>query len=221
MATILLVEDDAPLAALVADYLGRHGFEVSVEPSGRAAVARILAERPDLVLLDLGLPDQDGLSVCRQVRTDYAGTLVVFTARGDDVDKIVGLELGADAYVAKPVHPRLLLAKIQSLLLHRSRGLSGDRLELGGLVVDRASRRVTRRGQDVDLTSGEFDLIWLLASRAGQPVDRDTLYAELRGIAYDGADRAVDVLITRVRRKLPGRIRTVRAVGYLFARTEG
>ena len=221
MAKLLLIEDDVRLATLMAEYLQTNGHDVGVEHRGDRAVDRILAEKPDLVVLDLMLPGEDGLSICRRVRPQFPGPILMLTARGEEIDHIVGLEVGADDYVGKPVSPRLLLARV-SALLRRAGGAPGGgaRLEFGDLSIDRSSREV-RVGEDlVELTSAEFDLLWMLAEHAGHPVSREELLRELRGIEWDGLDRSIDVRCSGLRRKLaewPGhedRIKTVRGVGY-------
>jgi two-component system response regulator RstA len=219
MAKLLLVEDDARLAALVAEYLRNNGHEVDVEPRGDVAITRILEERPDLVVLDVMLPGEDGLTVCRTVRPSFPNPILMLTARGEEIDQVLGLELGADDYVAKPVSPRLLLARIKALL-RRGAPSDGDRVVLGTLVVDRAARSAAIRGAEVELTSAEFDLLWALAQRAGEPISREDLLKDLRGIAWDGVDRSMDVRVSQLRRKLSAfddgvdRIKTVRGVGY-------
>ncbi len=226
-ARILLVEDDPRAAELVRDYLASRGMEVEIEADGARAAARILEEQPDLVILDWMLPGEDGLSICRKVRGDYEGSILMLTARGDDIDQIVGLEVGADDYLAKPANPRLLLARIQALLrrTRRSAPSSEDRVEVGELIVDRAARIATVSGVAVPLSTAEFDLLWLLTGRAGHPVTRDILFEELRGIRYDGFDRSMDMRVSQVRKVLAeadplGRdwIKTVRSVGYQLAR---
>jgi DNA-binding response OmpR family regulator len=225
---ILLVEDDRRLATLVRDYLGRQGFEVAVEDRGDTAADRIRRERPDLVILDLMLPGRDGLEVCREVRPTHDGPILILTAREDDIDEVAGLEIGADDYVKKPVEPRVLLARVRALLRrvdgsNRSPEIARDRaLAFGSLRIATTSRTVELEGQPVELTTNEFDLLRLLASRAGEVVSRDWLFRELRGIEYDGVDRSVDIAISRLRKKLeadpshPRRIRTVWRRGYLF-----
>lgn len=226
---ILLVEDDLKLAALVREFLEGAGFRVDVEPRGDLAAQRIVAENPDLVVLDLMLPGMDGLSVCRQVRPRYRQPILMLTALGDEVDEVVGLEVGADDYLVKPVRPRLLLARIHSLL--RRIGTSqasadGDGeqvLRVGGLVLDAARRSVTMDEVEIDLTTTEFDLLWYLAARAGQVVTRESLYVDLRGVAWDGLDRSIDIAVARLRRKLgddgkhPQIVKSVRGSGYLLA----
>lgn len=223
---ILIVEDDLRLAGLVREFLRAAGYEVLVEPRGDRAPGRILDEAPDLVILDLMLPGLDGLSVCRQVRPSYSGSILMLTARGEEVDEVVGLELGADDYMVKPVRPRLLLARIKTLLRRQAQPATAEepptRIVHGDLEVDSASRTAFVGGRRVRLTTAEFDLLWLLVTHAGQALDREQIYRELRGIEYDGLDRSVDLRVARLRRKLgddakqPRRIKSVRGVGYLL-----
>ncbi|MCB9524775.1 MAG: response regulator [Myxococcales bacterium] len=224
---LLLVEDDPRLAELVREYLTQQGFAVAHEARGDRAVERILAEPPDLVILDLMLPGLDGLSVCRQIRPRYTGGVLMLTARGDEVDEVVGLEVGADDYLAKPVRPRLLLAHVNALLRRVSAPPDpavDQRLGVGDLVIDAGARSVTVAGAPVSLTTAEFDLLWFLAERAGEVVAREVIYPALRGIEYDGLDRSMDLRVARLRRKLgddaqdPRRLKSVRGVGYLLAR---
>jgi two-component system response regulator RstA len=221
MARLLLVEDDVRLASLVGEYLSANGHEVSIEHRGDRGGDRILAERPDLVILDLMLPGEDGLSICRRVRPRFGGPILVLTARDGEIDQVLGLELGADDYVAKPTSPRVLLARIGALL---RRGAAAPEpatcLRFGSLVVDRAAREARIDGDALDLSSAEFDLLWALACRAGEPVSREVLLRELRGIDWDGLDRSIDVRVSQLRRKLgrdprhAERIKTVRGLGY-------
>lgn len=223
---LLLVEDDVRFATLVREYLAAAGFDVAWEERGDRAVERVLAERPDLVLLDIMLPGEDGLSVCRRLRPRFAGPILMLTARGEEIDEVLGLELGADDYVGKPVSPRLLLARVKALL-RRGDGASGDRVVVGPLVVDATTREARLGGAALDLTTADFDLLLLLARSAGAPVSREDLVRALRGIAYDGVDRSVDVRISQLRRKLADAdgatdwIKTVRGVGYQLARRDG
>ncbi len=222
---VLLVEDDQKLAALVCEFLQANGFRVDLEPRGDRAPARILHERPDLVILDLMLPGLDGLSVCRRVRPRFGGAILMLTARVEETDEILGLELGADDYLAKPVHPRRLLARVNTLLRRLDRSARST-LQVGRLFVDAASRRAEMDGEPITLTTAEFDLLWLLASNAGEIVSRDRIYRELRGIEYDGLDRSMDLRVARLRKKLgddgkrPRLIKSVRGTGYLLAVTE-
>lgn len=225
-AQILIVEDDQRLAELTREYLQSHGLQVAIESDGANAVARILKEQPDLVVLDLMLPGEDGLTICRKVRGRYEGPILMLTARTDDMDEVLGLEMGADDYVCKPVRPRVLLARIRALL-RRSEGVDAPvegqrRLEFGQLVIDSAMREAWLRGEGIELTSAEFDLLWLLAANAGRILSREEIFTSLRGIEYDGQDRSIDVRISRIRPKIgddpmhPRLIKTVRSKGYLF-----
>ncbi|MEQ3762311.1 MAG: response regulator [Alcanivorax sp.] len=229
---ILIVEDDERLAALTKDYLESNGLIVSVEGDGSRAIDRIKTEQPDLVVLDLMLPGEDGLAVCRIVRPYFKGPILMLTARTEDLDQVLGLEMGADDYVAKPVRPRVLLARIRALL--RRVGDSGEdlseevspssRLTFGNLVVDSSMREAWLQGESIDLTSAEFDLLWLLSSNAGRVLTREEIFNQLRGIEYDGQDRSIDVRVSRIRPKVgddpmnPKRIKTVRSKGYLFVK---
>ncbi len=224
---ILIVEDDRRLAELTQEYLqASGGFEVSIEGDGARAAERIIEERPDLVVLDLMLPGEDGLSICRRVRDRYEGPILMLTARADDLDQVLGLETGADDYVCKPVRPRLLLARIRALLRRRegteAPPASVKRLQFGPLLVDSALREAWLRGQQIELTGAEFDLLWLLTSNPGRILSREEIFGQLRGIEYDGQDRSIDVRISRIRPKIgddpdhPRLIKTVRGKGYLF-----
>ncbi len=229
---ILLVEDDLKLSALVKEYLESNGLEVQTETHGDRAVQRILREQHDLIVLDIMLPGKDGFQVCREVRPQFAGPILMLTARGSEIDEINGLELGADDYVAKPVQPRLLLSRIHALLRRVSKTdkheedteLRGGRIELGPLVIDFSNRSVRMDGRFVETTTAEFDLLWLLARHAGEILRRERIYSELRGIDYDGIDRSIDLRIARLRKKLgdvgdrPRVIKSVRGVGYMLVK---
>lgn len=231
--TILLVEDDRRLGELVAKYLRQNDFDVSIERRGDTAPARIIKEVPDLVILDLMLPGMDGLDVCRSVRSRYRGPILMLTAREDDMDQVAGLEMGADDYVKKPVEPRVLLARIRALMrrFDKQRGIVPDDRPsstpssgqvFGRLDISRSCMAVKLSGRIVELTTNEFDLLWLLAENSGNILDRDTIYQKLKGIEYDGLDRSVDLAVSRLRKKLeddpeyPTRIKTVWGKGYLF-----
>lgn len=221
---ILIVEDDQRLAELVSEYLASNGMQVTIEPDGGRAVERIVREKPDLVVLDLMLPGEDGLSICRRARERYEGPILMLTARADDLDQVLGLETGADDYVCKPVQPRVLLARIRALLRRREPEVlpTPKRLEYGPLVIDSALREAWLRGKSIELTGAEFDLLWLLTSNPGRIMSREAIFAELRGIEYDGQDRSIDVRISRIRPRIgddperPRLIKTVRGKGYLF-----
>lgn len=228
---ILIVEDDERLATLTREYLENNGLQVSVEGDGGKAVDRILNEKPDLVVLDLMLPGEDGVSICRRVRSQYYGQILMLTARTDDLDEVLGLEMGADDYVAKPVRPRVLLARIRALLRRsvvpvEETLAEKSSLRFGPLVVDNSMREAWLNEQSVELTSAEFDLLWLLCSNAGRVLSREEIFAQLRGIEYDGQDRSIDVRVSRIRPKIgddpmyPRLIKTVRSKGYLFVKSE-
>ena len=227
---ILLIEDDQRLANLTAEYLRKNDFEVGIEERGDTAESRILNENPDLVILDIMLPGKDGFEVCRGVRSRYKGVILMLTARDEDLDQILGLELGADDYIAKPVQPRLLLARIKALLRRApttqdrdSENADGE-LAFGSFRISQATRSTHLGSESIELTTAEFDLLWLLASHAGSVLSRDDLLQQLRGIGFDGLDRSIDARISRLRRKLgddpenPTRIKTVRGKGYLFSK---
>ncbi|QXI27308.1 response regulator [Pseudomonas vanderleydeniana] len=223
---VLIVEDDERLAELTREYLEANGMRVSIEGNGALAAERIVREQPDLVILDLMLPGEDGLSICRRIRDTYDGVILMLTARTDDLDQIQGLDLGADDYVCKPVRPRLLLARIQALLRRSEPSESAAppvrRLQFGPLVVDEALREAWLNQAGIELTSAEFDLLWLLVANAGRILSREEIFTALRGIGYDGQDRSIDVRISRIRPKIgddpehPRLIKTIRSKGYLF-----
>jgi len=223
---VLIVEDDRRLAELTRDYLERHGLQVAVESDGTRAARRIVEEQPDLVILDLMLPGEDGLSICRNARADYHGPILMLTARTDDSDQVAGLDMGADDFVCKPVHPRVLLARIHALL-RRSDTTDAStqvprRRVFGPLVVDNALREAWLHEVSIELTSAEFDLLWLLVSHAGRILSREKIFTALRGVGYDGQDRSIDVRISKIRPRIgddpihPRLIKTVRNKGYLF-----
>ncbi|MDR1936005.1 MAG: winged helix-turn-helix domain-containing protein [Candidatus Accumulibacter sp.] len=230
---ILLVEDDDRLAKLTAEYLKKNDFDVTIEVRGDTAETRILADDPDLVILDIMLPGKDGFEVCSSVRARYKGVILMLTARDEDLDQILGLELGADDYLTKPVQPRLLLARIKALL-RRTPAAYGSadgheqddeaELSFGNFRISQATRSTYLGDEMIDLTTAEFDLLWLLALHAGNILSRDDLLQQLRGIGFDGLDRSIDARISRLRRKLgddpenPTRIKTVRGKGYLFSK---
>ncbi|MFT5782227.1 MAG: two-component system response regulator RstA [Pseudomonas sp.] len=225
---ILIVEDDQRLAELTREYLASNGLVVAVESDGAKAMARILAEQPALVILDLMLPGEDGLSICRTLRSQqYRGAILMLTALTDDMDQVLGLEMGADDYVCKPVRPRLLLARVHALL-RRNPVATGNSdaapecLQFGPLQIDHARREASLYAVSIELTSAEFDLLWLLAANSGRILSREEIFTELRGVGYDGLDRSIDVRISRIRPKIgddpehPKVIKTVRGKGYLF-----
>lgn len=224
--SILLVEDDHGLAESIADYLLSEGFDVEIESNGAVAEKRILAEHPDLVILDLNLPGKDGISVCTQVRASYPGHILMFTAKEEEIDQIIGLEVGADDYLVKPVRPRLLLARVRALLRRRtSTNLATQVKQFGKLTIDPTARHVTLGEEAIALTSMEFDLLNLLSDHAAKVITRDSITRELMGREYDGLARGADTAVSGLRRKLgdnsrePQRIKTVRGKGYMFVPT--
>lgn len=222
---ILLVEDDKQLSDLVTDFLTSEGFHVKQEFRGDTVAKRVNKFSPDLILLDIMLPGKDGFTVCRDLRPEYTGPILMLTAKSTDFDQVLGLEIGADDYVIKPVEPRVLLARINALLRRGNLpSISDEKAELtcGSLHINRASRKVTLKQESIELTSQEFDLLWLLASKPGEVQNRDYIYKAVIGREYDGLDRSVDVRVSRLRKKLndsteaPFRIKTIWGQGYLF-----
>jgi DNA-binding response OmpR family regulator len=222
--SILLVEDDLRLAELVSRYLENQGFQMSIVSRGEQVVELVQRDNPDLVILDLGLPGEDGFTICRRLRPAYTNPILILTARDNDIDHVLGLELGADDYVIKPVEPRVLLARI-GVLLRRSRSLiptTGKTLAFGRLLINVVSRAVKWDGRSIALSRNEFDLLVHLASHAGEIQSREMLFKSLYNRDYDGLDRMLDIRISRLRRKLdddaenPQRIKTIWGQGYLF-----
>ncbi|MFK7926540.1 MAG: response regulator [Myxococcota bacterium] len=226
---ILIVEDDPRLGPMLRDYLEGQGFHAELETRGDQAVSRIIATKPDLVVLDLMLPGLDGVEVCQRVRGSFKGPILILTARRGDIDHVAGLEAGADDYVVKPCKPRVLLARVRALL-RRVKHVSSDdtgsasRLRFAGsLHIDRALREVRVHDGLVDLTSTEFDVLWLLASHTGHVVSRDEMYLGIRETPWDGMDRGMDIHISRIRSKLRSAglesqaIKGVRGKGYQLA----
>lgn len=225
-ARILLIEDDERLAQLVADALEKAHYSVTCCGDGLAGEALIRQEAFDLVLLDGHLPGKDGFDVLRDTRRDFTGRIVMLTARDDDIDQVLGLEGGADDYITKPVAPRVLLARIKALLRRDALPAAqpvGEALHFGPLTLLPQSRELRVNGEPVPLTTAEYELLNFLAHRAGQVVSRDDIMQGLRGLEFDGLDRAIDARISRLRKKIgddaqaPARIKTVRGQGYLFA----
>lgn len=220
---ILIVEDDVPLASLLSEYLTGQGYKIEVLHEGVNAKKRVIASHPDLVILDLMLPDISGLEICRSLREGWRGPILMLTAMKDDIDVVTGLELGADDYLGKPVAPRVLLARIRALLRRSSTDLNSEMLEVGPVTINVPSRAVQLNDTTLMLTTTEFDLLVLLARRAGRVQKRAVLIENLRGINFDSFDRSVDVLVSRLRRKLKEygyMIKTVRGIGYLMSLEE-
>ena len=226
MTTILLIDDDRRHSELLKTYLGRFGIELVCAPDADIGLARLESVSPDLLLLDVMLPRRDGFEICREVRRKSAIPIVMLTARDDVIDRVSGLELGADDYVCKPFEPRELVARIQSVLRRaeaRAEVGGGRRqLDFDGLRIDLDARTVSVDGAPVELTSMEFDLLGVLARNAGRKMSRDEIQAELRGIDASLLTRAVDIAVSRLRHKIrdtgkPARfIQTAWGHGYVF-----
>ena len=234
MNTLLLIEDDHRLANMVSEYLEQSGFSVQHAANGLSGLKTLQDTTPSMVLLDLMLPDIDGLEVCKRIRA-LPGALaqtpvLMLTAKGDPMDRIVGLELGADDYLPKPFEPRELLARIRAVLRRHAPGDAAEAthqtLKFGSLELDRDARTVSVRGQVCDLTAYQFDLLWVLAERSGRVLSRDQIMEAVRGRELEAFDRSIDVHMGRIRAaieadpKAPQRILTVRGVGYVFARQQ-
>jgi two-component system phosphate regulon response regulator OmpR len=224
---VLVVEDDPRLAEMLSEYLGQAGFRVTVAPLGATALRMLEETDCDAVILDLMLPDMDGLNVCRQIRNDADTPVLMLTARGDAVDRIVGLELGADDYLPKPFEPRELLARLRAILRRRTMGrATGHILNFGRLDLDSAARTVLLDGVRCDLTGYQFDLLWVLAQNAGRVLSRDALMDKVKGTQLEVFDRSIDVHMSRIRAAIeddprkPRRVITVRGVGYVFAKVQ-
>lgn len=224
---IMLVEDDMSLAEWFSDYLTEHGYLVTLVNRGDAAIELIREDQPDLVVLDIMLPVKDGFDVCREVRGFYHGPILMMTARDQEMDEVLGLELGADDYVTKPIKPRAMLSRVKALLRRvnnqeKSTPESESCLQFGQFHLDANSRTTLLNGYKVPISSNEFDVLWYLAQSAGQVVNRNELVKAIRGIDYDGFDRSMDIIVSRLRKKLgddannPFRIKTIWGQGYLF-----
>ena len=223
---ILLVEDDERLAGMVHDYLGEAGFRVTIVSSGSEAIERSRAEPFNALILDLMLPDIDGLEVCRQVRARETTPILMLTARGDAMDRIVGLELGADDYLPKPFEPRELLARLRAILRRTQARGGSEVLRFGRLEIDLDAREVRLDGEACALTSHQVSLVVALAKNAGRVMSRDVIMEQLKGENLEAFDRSIDVHISRIRSaieddpKQPRRIITIRGVGYVFAKKQ-
>ena len=239
VAHILLVEDDVSLSDWIRDYLNDKGFHVTQCMRGDEAALMIPRLQPEVVILDGMLPGLDGFEVCKQVRQAYTGAIIMLTARDEEIDEVVGLELGADDYITKPVRARALLTRINKAIAAKmTAGLNHQivqpkfagaspqepsKLVFNGLHVDKMSRSVSLNQQLVKVSSKEFDVLWILALSAGKVISRDSLINQLRGIEYDGFDRSIDLRISKLRKKLgdesrdPLKIKTIWGKGYLFA----
>ncbi len=217
-----MIDDDVDLNALLTEYLARFGHRLLTATTAEVGMRDLRREQPDLVILDIMLPDKDGLTLCREIRTEFDVPIVMLTARGEVADRVLGLELGADDYLAKPFEPRELVARIQSVIRRSAnRGLR-DTLNSDGLKLQKETRRVSLDGVDVDLTTMEFELLCVLMESHGRVLTRNRLIERLRGIEADVFDRSIDMAVSRLRDKLgddsraPRFIKTVRLTGYQF-----
>lgn len=221
---ILIVEDDPRLAEMLSEYLGQAGFRIAVAPLGVTALRQHAEASYDAIVLDLMLPDMDGLDVCRQLRVRTDTPVLMLTARGDAIDRIIGLELGADDYLPKPFEPRELLARLRAIL--RRRVSAQHPMRFGRLEIDGAARAVTLDGVRCELTGYQFDLLMALATNAGRVLSRDTLMDKVKGEHLEAFDRSIDVHMSRIRAaieddpKKPRRVITVRGAGYVFAKAQ-
>jgi DNA-binding response OmpR family regulator len=224
---ILMVDDDVDLNALVTEYLARFGHRLVTATNAARGMAELRRERPDLIILDIMLPDTDGLTLCREIRTEFDVPIIMLTARGEVADRVLGLELGADDYLSKPFEPRELVARIQSVIRRSANRESPQALVADGLSLEKETRRVSLDGNDIDLTTMEFELLSVLMESHGRVLSRNRLIERLRGIDADVYDRSIDMLVSRLRDKLgddshsPRFIKTVRLTGYQFVGQSG
>jgi two-component system phosphate regulon response regulator OmpR len=223
---VLLIEDDSRLAAMVSEYLGEAGYRVTTISNGIDGLEQLGKAPYDALVLDLSLPDMDGLEVCRRLRARWDLPVLMLTARGDTMDRVVGLELGADDYLPKPFEPRELLARLRAILRRRSLSREANLLRFGRLEIDRDARSVRLAGVEKMLTSLQFALLVALAENAGRVLSRDALMVLMKGEKLDAADRTNAVHVSRLRAALehdpkkPRRIITVRGAGYVFAKQQ-
>ncbi|WP_335735886.1 response regulator transcription factor [Rheinheimera muenzenbergensis] len=226
MITIALVEDDKELAEWISDYLLAKNYQVSIYHDGQQALNAFNSALPDLIILDGMLPSMDGLEICKQLRMRSGVPIIMLTARDEEIDEILGLEMGADDYITKPVRGRLLESRIKSLLRRTKVAVTSvapEQIALGALEICKSDLSVHLHGVSMKLSSKEFEVLWLLAQNAGRVVSREILSQQLRGFDYDGFDRTIDLRISRLRKKLlddatePYKIKTIWGKGYLLA----
>ena len=217
---ILVVEDEEAIASLVRAYLERDGYRVTWVESGAEALAELERDPPQLIVLDIGLPDTDGFDLCRRLRTTSSVPIIMLTARDEEADRVAGLEVGADDYITKPFSPRELAARVKAVLRRTEPAEHDDTLVLGDVVVRRGEREVSVGGEPVELRTREFDLLAYLIENRGTVVTRDQLLDRVWGLDYPGGTRTVDVHVAQLRSKLgrPELIRTIRSVGYKAVR---
>ncbi len=225
--SLLLVEDDVELAELISDYLSAMEFKVNIENDGAIALQRIVSEQPDIVLLDLMLPGMDGISICKEVRAKFSNLIVMLTASNETMDHVLGLEIGADGFLTKPIEPRILLAHLRALLRRQKRIMDSEDvsvLQVGSIILDPENRKLKVNNQIVELALQEFEFLYLLMKNVGKILSRDEILQQLKGIEYDGENRYIDILVSQLRSKLAvdgvshQHIKTIRSKGYLFAK---
>jgi two-component system, OmpR family, response regulator CpxR len=219
---VLVIDDDVELCGLLREFLQREGFQVDVAHDGKVGLEKVSKDAPDLIVLDVMLPGMDGFEILRRLRQQGRIPVLMLTARGEAVDRIVGLELGADDYLAKPFNPRELAARIRAILRRMEPRLADSRVEVNGVTLDPGSREVVQDGRHIDLTTVEFDILEHLMRSAGRVLSRDALMEALYNRKATAFDRSMDMHISHLRRKLEGErtlIKTVRGVGYQFCRS--
>lgn len=225
--SILIIDDDIELTELISQFLTQNGYQVNVVNHGSNAIAIIDSERPDLIILDLMLPGVDGLTICKQIRPNFAGPIIMLTALIDDIDEVTGLEVGADDYLCKPIKPRVLLAHIRAQLRRQLNFAEQQKTYIvacnGALTIDLPNRRVNYQSMNIELSSAEFDLLVILAGSAGEIFSREKLHKQIFKLDHDPMDRSIDLRVSRLRKKLgddpkrPKLLTTVRNKGYLIA----
>ncbi len=223
--SVLLVEDDIELAELIQDYLNNYEFQVELIHNGMVAVPQVIQQQPDLVILDLMLPGKDGISICKEVREQFDNIIVMLTASNESVDHVLGLEIGADEFIRKPVEPRVLLAHLRALLRRQEKAgkqTKVDKYQVGQIELFEHDRLVKVAGQKIELLQNEYELLHLMFTHIGQIITRDQIFRQLKGIDYDGMSRFSDILVSQLRNKLAvdglsgNHIKTVRNKGYLL-----
>ncbi|MCE2723192.1 MAG: winged helix-turn-helix domain-containing protein [Burkholderiales bacterium] len=222
---VFVVDDDDVTAAILSGHLVKEGYRVTRLADGNTLIDDVQREQPDAIILDGRLPSADGFDLCRELRPKFAGPILLLTARDDDIDELLGLELGADDYLRKPATSRIVLAHLRACLRRAGGGGPQDgkaSLAFGDLHINPASRSATLKGEAIPLTTAEFDLLWMLASQSGTVLSREEIFRQTRGIDYDGLDRSIDMRVSRLRKLIgedtenPAIIKTVRGKGYLF-----
>ena len=222
MTSVLVVEDELKIARLVRDYLTEAGYHVALANDGRSGLAAVRSERPDLVILDIGLPGMDGYDVTRAIRSSSATPIIMLTARNEETDRVIGLELGADDYVVKPFSPRELVARVKAVLRRSSGALPTELIRADDLIIDIAKRSVERDDERIELTTSEFEILRHMASQPGRVFTRGQLLEAVRGVSFESYERSIDAHVKNIRKKLepdprhPRYITTIHGVGYRF-----